>query len=402
MRNADDLTRCAALIEFNDMRRQHIDAATLRAAKPDAAKANSESKRAHTTNAARVILQRAADVQPQPIRWLWPDWLPAGKLTILAGAAGRGKTTLALAFAAVVSRGGRWPDGSACADGGNVLVWSSEDDVSDTLVPRLILAGADLNRVHFVCNVKSADGELMPFDPARDMPLLSEQIAEIGGARLLLVDPVLSAVSGDAHRANDVRRNLQPLVDLAAAHGCAVIGISHFSKGTQGRTPVERVLGSQAFGALARMVLVTAKDEGAERRILARAKSNVAPDDGGFAYRLERREALPGIVSNCVEWGERIEGSAREILNEVERDPDMGGEFTERDEAAAFLRSLLSDGPLAAKQIESDARGAGHAWRTIERAKRDMDIEARKIGQKWVWALPSEDRQPDAEDRQAD
>jgi putative DNA primase/helicase len=337
---------------------------------------------------AAVLLQCAADVKPQPVLWLWPDWLPVGKLTVLAGATGTGKTSLALDLAAVVTRGGEWPDGATCAHPGQVLMWSSEDDPADTLVPRLMAGGADLNKVHFVGNVAKTDGELVPFDPARDMPMLSVRMSQMGDVRLLIVDPILSAVGGDAHRANDVRRDLQPLVDLAARHGCAVIGISHFSKGSKGNAPVERVIGSQAFGALARMVLVTVKEEGAERRILARAKSNIAPDDGGFAYALERIEVQAGICANTVVWGERIEGSARDILGEVEQDDD-GGQ-TEQDEAGELLRGLLADGPMRARELKADADGAGFNWKTMQRAASRLGIEKRKIGMKegWEWALP--------------
>lgn len=394
-----DLLRAAELIEISEARREQMERAAQRAAQgaPKATAQPLEMKANHhaTEGGARagqlaVLLQCAADVKPPPITWLWPDWLPAGKLTVLAGAAGTGKTTLALALAlaAVVTRGGQWPDGTACAHPGQVLIWSSEDDPADTLVPRLMASGADLNNVHFVGSVAKSDGELVPFDPARDMPLLSERMAGMGGVRLLVVDPVLSAVGGDAHRANDVRRDLQPLVDLAARHGCAVIGISHFSKGSKGNAPVERVIGSQAFGALARMVLVTAKEEGTERRILARAKSNIAPDDGGFAYALERVEVQSGIRANAVIWGERIDGSARAILGEVEQDDDE--RKTLRDEAREFLAGLLTDGPMDASRIKRDADGAGYSWSTMFRAARELDVEKDKSGMKggWRWALP--------------
>ena len=398
-----DLVRAADLLELSKDRREQTTRAAQRAAQGARKAAAKVAKPKVNGNAAQdseragqsvVLLQCAADVKPQPVLWLWPDWLPVGKLTVLAGAAGTGKTTLALSLAAVVTRGGEWPGGTVCAHPGQVLVWSSEDDPADTLVPRLMTGGADLRKVHFVCNVAATDGELIPFDPARDMPLLSERMAQMSDVRLLIVDPILSAVGGDAHRANDVRRDLQPLVDLAARHGCAVIGISHFSKGSKGNAPVERVIGSQAFGALARMVLVTVKEEGAERRILARAKSNIAPDDGGFGYGLERVEVHPGIRANAVIWGERIEGSARDILGDVEQDADHDGERSEREEARGFLCSLLADGPVSVKTIQAEARGAGYSWRTIERAKRESGAEARKAGLKdgWVWYLPAEDR----------
>ncbi|MFM0173193.1 AAA family ATPase [Paraburkholderia sediminicola] len=346
-----------------------------------------------TAPRASVMLSCAADVTPEHIVWLWPGWLPAGKLTLLAGSPGTGKTTLAIALAACVSNAAAWPDGSQCGTAGRVLMWSGEDDPADTLVPRLIAAGANLRQIHFVRSVSDVNGELQPFDPSRDIPLLGERMAELGGASLLIVDPIVSAVSGDAHRVNDVRRNLQALVDMAASYRCAVLGISHFAKGTKGSSPAERVIGSQAFVALARMVLVAGKDEAAERRILARAKSNIAPDDGGVSYSLEQVDA-DGIPASRVVWGEMIEGTAREILGDVEQTPD-DDERSERDEAADFLRDLLSNGPVPVKTIKSDATGAGYSWRTIERAKREIGAEARKGGMKdgWVWSLSVEDRQ---------
>jgi putative DNA primase/helicase len=348
----------------------------------------------------RLVLTCAADVVPEAIVWLWPGWLPAGKISILAGSPGTGKTTLALAMAAIVSNGDTWPDGSQMKKPGSVLIWSSEDDPADTLVPRLMAAGADLRRIHFAQAVADEHGELQPFDPARDMHLLSERLSEMGGADLLIVDPIVSAVSGDAHRVNDVRRNLQDLVNVAAAHRCAVLGISHFAKGTKGTSPAERVIGSQAFVALARMVLVAGKDEAAERRILARAKSNISPDDGGVSYAIEQVEAGVGITASRVVWGELIQGTAREILGDVEQEDDQE-ERTERDEAADFLRSLLEGGPVSVRAIKADATGAGYAWRTIERAKRELGVDARKAGMKdgWVWTLPAEVRHEDDEPR---
>ncbi|MGM3273725.1 AAA family ATPase [Ralstonia sp. 24A2] len=366
------------------------------------AQATFEAAQAKQANPAglRLLLTCAADVVPEAITWLWPDWLPAGKISILAGSPGTGKTTLALAMAAIVTTGGAWPDGSRMKKSGGVLIWSSEDDPADTLVPRLMAAGADLRRIHFAQAVADENGELQPFDPARDMHLLSERLTEMGGADLLIVDPIVSAVSGDAHRVNDVRRNLQDLVNVAAAHRCAVLGISHFAKGTKGTSPAERVIGSQAFVALARMVLVAGKDEAAERRILARAKSNISLDDGGVAYGIEQVDAGIGISASRIVWGELIQGTAREILGDIEQEDDQE-ERTERDEAADFLRSLLEAGPTSVKVIKADATGAGYAWRTIERAKREIGAEARKGGMKegWVWELPAEVRHEDDERR---
>lgn len=180
----------------------------------------------------KIILLRGDTLTPQPIAWLWQGWLAQGKLHILAGAPGQGKTTIAVTLAATITIGGRFPDGTRC-EAGNVLIWSGEDDPADTLLPRMIAAGADRSRVFFVDGAR-IDGQVVPFDPARDMLGLLEAVDSIGGCSLLVVDPVVSAVAGDSHKNGEVRRALQPLVDLAAATGAAVLGISHFSKAGQG------------------------------------------------------------------------------------------------------------------------------------------------------------------------
>jgi len=343
---------------------------------------------------ARVVKIRCgADIKPLPVTWLWPGWVPAGKLTILAGAAGTGKTTLALALAAVLTTGGRWPDGSGCERPGNVLIWSSEDVADDTLVPRLIASGADLSRCHFIEGI-AQDGESVPFDPSQDIPDLRRAAEAIGGVSLLLIDPIVSAVAGDMHRANDVRRSLQAVVDFADAHGCAVIGITHFAKGGAGKAPQDRVIGSQAFGALARMVLVTAKEEGSTRRVMARAKSNIAPDDGGVAYSLELVTIAGGIEVTHAVWEGVIEGTAREILGEVEQE-ENGNDASARQDLERMLVDLLVEngGKMAARQVKAEVSDAGYSWTAANRAKERAGIESAKekgtTKGGWTWFLPS-------------
>lgn len=335
----------------------------------------------------KVRTATAASITPVAIRWLWPGWIASGKLHILAGAGGTGKTTLLLSLIATITTGGRWPDGSRCCEPGNALIWSSEDDPADTLVPRLAAAGADLNKVHIIQGRINAQGDADPFDPAGDIDLLRATVREIGGVSLLMFDPIVSAVKGDMHKANDVRRALQGVVDFAEQNNCAVVGISHFAKGGAGSSPADRVIGSQAFSALARTVLVAAKQEDSDMRVLARAKSNISTDDGGVSYVIEPFSISGGIETTKVIWGDAISGSAREILGDVET---IGGEDrTELDEACDFLQNLLSSGPVPTKQIKADADGAGHAWATVRRAQKAIGAEARKqgMGSGWAWQL---------------
>jgi putative DNA primase/helicase len=238
------------------------------------------------------------------------------------------------------------------------------------------------------------------FDPARDISLLKHKIAEIGDVRLLIVDPIVSAISGDSHKNAEVRRGLQPLADLAIAARCALLGITHFTKGTAGRDPVERITGSLAFGALARVVLVAAKhqeesENGRETRLFCRAKSNIGPDDGGFEYDIHQAELTnhPGIFSSSVLWGASIEGTARELLATADATIDDGTSNALED-AKAFLTDLLKKGEVAHSQIEADVKGAGHSWATVRRAKTACGIRSVKKGTEgWFWKLPDEDAQ---------
>ena len=123
-----------------------------------------------------VQLTCAADIKPEPIRWLWPDWLARGKFHIFAGMAGTGKTTIAIAIGSTISQGGRFPDGTR-APVGNVLIWSGEDSAKDTLVPRLLAAGADMKRVHFIGDVQHCD-EIRSFDPATDIKAMFDAASQ--------------------------------------------------------------------------------------------------------------------------------------------------------------------------------------------------------------------------------
>ncbi|MEW8115277.1 MAG: AAA family ATPase [Candidatus Thiodiazotropha endolucinida] len=374
--------------DFNDLHKHAgVDAvrASIAAAKPVANAITQDSK-----ESLSVRLIQGHTITPEPIQWLWDGWLAAGKMHILAGVPGTGKTTISLGLAATITTGGRWPNGSR-AEKGDVLIWSGEDDPQDTLIPRLHACGADLSRVHFVSDVHQ-EGDSRPFDPAYDVPHLRKQLGTMKAPiKLMIVDPIVSATSGDSHKNAETRRSLQPLVDLAQSIRCAMIGITHFTKGTAGRDPLDRVTGSLAFGALARLVMVAAKNPEDGKRVYMRAKSNIGEDHGGFHYDLHQVELdkFPGVSTSQLLWGEAIDGTARELLAETETADDSEHKSA-MDEAMKFLTDLLGDGPVLSKEIKKDVEQAGLSWATVKRAKKSLGIEAHKDGMngKWSWSLP--------------
>jgi putative DNA primase/helicase len=385
--------------DFNDMAilmgGEAVARAIADAREPERASEDSKAAESPSEPSQPIVeLVLASSIHPEPVDWVWNGYIAAGKLVVLGGAPGTGKTMIAISFAAVVSRGGRWPDGTQ-AKAGRVIIWSGEDDPKDTLVPRLMVEGADLSRVQFVQGVRQGD-ERRSFDPSHDIEALRRALVASSDVRLLVVDPLVSAVSGDSHKNAEVRRSLQPLVDLASEMGCALLGITHFSKGTAGREPLERLTGSLAFGALARIVMVTAKpgedDQGEQPpRVLIRAKSNIGRDGGGFEYLLPDREVPghPGISSPVVEWQRAVDGTARKLLAAAEAAAEVG-QVCELNEAEQFLRDALADGAMPAGKIDSDSKSAGISRATLRRAKKALGIKARKDGMKggWVWEFP--------------
>jgi hypothetical protein len=338
-----------------------------------------------------VNLVQGSEIEAKPVTWIWEGYLPSGKLTLLAGAGGTGKSTIAFNLAATITNAGMWPDGTRCNRTGNVLIWSSEDDPADTIKPRLMAVGANERRYGVISGVSDEQGVSCPFDAARDMEGLREAVTRIGGISLLIIDPIVTAVIGDMHKANDVRRSLQAIVDFAAEMNCAVLGITHFAKGTAGKNSAERVIGSQAFAALARMVLVAAKEEESDRRVFTRAKSNNSIDTGGFNYSIEEITLNQGIVTTRVVWAEALEGSSRSILAGVEGDSDGEGS-SQLARAKRFLIDTLSKGATPAKELLEHAReGYGISSDTVRRAQKELHITARKLSMSggWVWEFPS-------------
>lgn len=318
-------------------------------------------------------LTTMSDVVLKPIRWLWPGWLPAGKLVIYAGPGGVGKSTVTFSWAAAISKGGNWPDGVKCKQG-RVLIWSGEDDAADTIGPRLKAMNADMSRIQVINQ---------PFDPARDFGQLKSQF-KAGDVDLFIIDPIVSAIRGDINKTNEVRRDLQQIVDFAAEIDCCVVGISHFNKGSAGKNPTERVTGSQGITALARMTIVGQKDEDTQQCVIARSKSNISVDTGGLGYRIEPLSIQGGIETTRISWTGAVEGAARDILSDLEPSDEKVNSH-KVEQAKLWLEIALSQDPKPASRLVSES---GFSLATLKRAKKLLAIRSTKDGSEWLWSMP--------------
>lgn len=343
------------------------------------------------------VVVRLADVQPEPVAWLWPGRFALGKLTLIAGDPGLGKSFLTLDMASRVSTGAGWPDRpSERITPGGVVLLSAEDAIADTIRPRLDAAGADVARIVALEAIRSVGDNgresARAFDLSRDLPALEAAIRSVEGCRLVVIDPVTAYLGGvDSHKNAEIRGLLAPLGAIAERHRVAVVAVTHLNK-SGGGPAIYRAMGSLAFAAAARAAWAVSKDkDDPRRRLLLPIKNNIAPDTGGLAYRIE-----PLGVDGCPALAWEPDPVSISADDALAGDRDDGGGRTERDDAADWLRDLLAHGPRPARDLERDARDAGYSIATVRRAKAASGVVSRKpaFGGPWEWVLPAQDAQP--------
>lgn len=338
------------------------------------------------------VVVNLADVMPEAVTWLWPGRIARGKLTLVVGDPGLGKSYLTQDAAARTSRGLPWPDGSL-APCGDVVILTAEDGLADTIRPRFDVLGGDPARVHVLTGIRTGDRE-RGVDISQDLAHMESLMVRVK-ARLVVIDPV-SAYLGkaDSYRDTEVRAVLAPVASLAERTGAAIIGVMHLTKGQQ-RQAIHRTQGNVAFVAAARAVFAVAEDrEDPTRRLFLPVKMNIAPKPPGLAYRL----VASGDVAR-LEWEtEPVDVNVDDAL----AGPELPGDRSEREEAKDFLRDLLTDGAVSANEVKKHAKAAGIADRTLFRAKTDLAVKVEKTGFRdgWTWALPAKAAK-NSEDRHA-
>ena len=331
-------------------------------------------------------------VEPERVHWLGYPRFPSGKLMLLEGDPGEGKTAIMIDLAARVSTGRPLPGSAVTRRPAGVVLLSAEDDLSDTIVPRLTAAGADRSRII------SESLAAMPSLDAGGLDHIRRLIDRVD-ACFVAVDP-LSAFIPDyvnTHREHSTKRMLVPVVGLAAETGVLVCVTRHLTKlqADTPRNPRYAGIGTIAFTGTARVAHVVGPDPGDPScKVFAKVKNNLAPDYPGLGYRLVSTPIRVGgkdIHTVTVEWLGEVDVTAAEVLKPPPGDSSGGGEALA--EAALWLQALLATGPVSSKTVRDGATGAGLAWDTVKRAKKTLGVRATKEpGPKgyWHWTLPDQ------------
>ena len=342
-----------------------------------------------------LICRCASEIAPERVDWLWPGRIARGKHTCFAGEPGTGKSQLATDIEARITMGAEWPCGEGRAPQGSIIILSAEDGESDTIVPRLLAAGADLGRVHIISAVRIEDKGRRSFNLRADLDLLERKIVELGDVGLIRIDPISSYLGKtDSHNNAEVRGVLEPIGEMAERMRIAILSITHFSKtgATSTTKALHRFIGSIAFVGAPRAAFAVIEDSSdTERRLLLHAKNNLAAPPQGLAFRLKQTivgHLGKGIVASRVEWEqEPVTITADEALA---AEAAGAADTSSGVEAENFLQELLAEGPVPAKQVRADVEAAALSWSTVKRAKARLGIKAEKDGMDggWSWSLP--------------
>lgn len=308
-----------------------------------------------------------ADIEAVAVKWLWKPYIPLGKITIVQGDPGEGKTTLALSISAALTRGDTLPNEADSHEPMNVIYQTAEDGLADTIKPRLEAVNANCTRVLVIDESKE---ELSMSDER------IEKAIQQTNAKLIILDPIQAYIGAnvDMHRANEVRPVMSRLGRIAEEYGCAIVLIGHMNKAA-GQKSSYRGLGSIDITAVARSLLIVGKmRDSPSKRIMVQAKSSLAPVGKSQLFEINENSALV--------WKGEVDITAEQFLE------NGGAELSKLEIATEFLLEILKDGKVSQKEIATAASDYDFSTRTLNEAKKNLKISSIKADNKWYWKLP--------------
>ena len=314
-------------------------------------------------------LIKMSEVEPTKVEWLWHPYIPYGKVTIIQGDPGEGKTTLILNLAALLSKGEKLPESEEKSDPINIIYQTAEDGLSDTVKPRLIAANADDERITVIDESKS---ELSLTDERLEQAIVETK------AKLVILDPLQAYIGAnvDMHRANEIRPVMKHLAEVAQRQQCAVVLIGHLNK-AMGMKSSYRGLGSIDIPASARSVLLVGRiKDNPTVRVMAQIKSSLAPEGEPIAFELNKETGFRFIGKYDI--------SIDDLLNGVATTSKL-------EQAEKLLRDMLSDGSaIKQKQLQQQAKIRNISERTLNEAKKNVGVKSFRSNNEWFWKLPKE------------
>lgn len=311
-------------------------------------------------------LIKMSDVESEEIEWLWYPFIPYGKLTIIQGDPGDGKTTLVLNIAAMLSKGMGFDENMSGSEPMKIIYQTAEDGLADTVKPRLEISGADCEKILVI---DESDKSLSMIDERLEEAILTT------GARLLILDPIQAYLGNgmDMNRANEAREMTKRLGALAEKTKCAIVLIGHMNKNA-GNKAAYRGIGSIDFFAAARSVLLVGRVEGEENiRAVVQIKNNLAPFGHAKAFELSE---------DGFRWLGDYEITVDEILGGI---APKANKF---EQAKSLLRELSDEhNIIQSNEVMRIAGEHGISRRTMENAKKELGIRAKRINNSWYWEL---------------
>lgn len=324
-----------------------------------------------TQNYENLKIISGSEVEPKEVDWLWYPYIPYGKVTIVQGDPGEGKSTFVLNLAAMLTTGTQLPYSEEENEPMNVIYQNTEDDAEDTVIPRFINAGGDVNRIFFIDERSQA----LSFSDER----IGETIRRTG-AKLIIFDPLTSYIGADIsiNLANEVRSRMNYLIEVAKATGCAIIIVGHMNK-MSGAKAMYRSLGSiDVVGSARSCLLLGTSPDDPSKRIMAVQKSNLAEKGKAIEFCFEDSKVV---------FLSQLDMTADELVNSFPSGSSR--KKTKRETAKEVMLEMLTDGPKTQRDVMLAMDELNISKRTVDDAKHELGVESRRIKDGWIWYIES-------------